>query len=105
MSERHWIAIQELCSCYDLDPQVLVHFAEEGLFTLYIERETGYLDAAELPEVECLIRLFQRFAIPAEGLDVIRHLRRQVQELRTELQLAEHRLAAARQLTLSRQTR
>ncbi|MGV3526309.1 MAG: chaperone modulator CbpM [Candidatus Sericytochromatia bacterium] len=105
MSERHWIAIQELCNWYALDPQVLLDFAEEGLFTLYIEQEVGYLDASELSEVESLIRLFQRFAIPAEGLDVIRHLRRQVQELRTELVRAEHRLAAARQLTLSRQER
>jgi hypothetical protein len=99
MSERQLISVQELCSIYELDIQVMVEFADAGLFTPEIqqqdEQQEWFLDSEELPELESLIRLFQSFGIPPEGLDVIRHLRRQVRDLREQLQIQNQRLEAA----------
>lgn len=94
MSERHLISVQELCRCYELDISIMVEFADVGLYTPLIQEEEWFLDSEELPELESLIRLFQTFKISPEGLDVIRHLRRQVIELRDQVRRQEHRLEA-----------
>lgn len=97
ITERQLVSIRQLCQSYQLDIQVMMEFADAGLYTPIIEQQEWFLDSDELPELESLIRLFQSFAIPPEGLDVIRHLRRQVKTLREQLRRYEHSLQAAQQ--------
>jgi hypothetical protein len=97
MSERHLISIRELCRSYELDISIMVEFADAGLYTPLVEEQEWFLDSEELPELESLIRLFQTFDISPEGLDVIRHLRRQVKDLRAQLHQQAQSLAALQQ--------
>jgi len=89
MSERKLVSLRELSQFYSLDFAILIEFAEEGLYTPLIEEQEWFLDSEELPELESLIRLFQTFSISPEGLDLIRHLRRQITELREQVRSQE----------------
>ncbi len=92
MSEQTRVSIRELGQFYDLDIEVLIEFGEVGLYNPLIEQQEWFLDSEELPELESLIRLHQRFSISAEGLDVIRHLRHQITELREQVRIQAHHL-------------
>ncbi|MBT9548185.1 MAG: hypothetical protein IV090_22535 [Candidatus Sericytochromatia bacterium] len=93
MSERKLVSVRELSQFYALDFDVLIEFAEVGLYTPLIEQQEWFLDSEELPELESLIRLFQSFSISPEGLDLIRHLRRQITELREQVRSQEQLLS------------
>jgi predicted ribosome quality control (RQC) complex YloA/Tae2 family protein len=100
MSERQLISVLELCRSYELDIAIMIEFADAGLYTPLIEEQEWFLDSEELPELESLIRLFQSFEISPEGLDVIRHLRRQVKDLRAQLRKQEQLLEALKKRDL-----
>lgn len=93
MSERKLVSLRELSQFYSLDFAILIEFAEEGLYTPLIEEQEWFLDSEELPELESLIQLFQTFSISPEGLDLIRHLRRQITELREQVRSQEQLLS------------
>jgi len=92
MSELQYIAVRQLCDCYQIEMQVLESFASAGLFTPTIENEEWFLEPEQVSELESLIRLFQDFQIDLEGLDIIRHLRSQVQQLREQVRFLEYRM-------------
>lgn len=92
MSELQYIAVRQLCACYQVDMHLLESFAAAGLFTPTIENEEWYLEREELAELESLIRLAQDFQIDLDALDIIRHLRTQVLELREQVRFLEYRM-------------
>ncbi len=91
MSEIQYIAVRQLCDCYQIDMQLLENFAAAGLFTPTIENDQWFLEREELAELESLIRLVQDFQIDLDALDIIRHLRTQVLQLREQVRFLEYR--------------
>jgi len=96
--EIEFVALTELCNCYEIEPEVLEAFAEAGLIAPERRQDALYLAVDELPELESLLRLFLQLGLDLEGLDTVRRLRRQILTLQAHVSQLQYRLQQAESL-------
>jgi hypothetical protein len=58
---------------------------ENDLIEIYTEGEERYLSYSQLPDIEHYSRLYYDLSINIEGIDVIRHLLAQIEDMQREI--------------------
>jgi hypothetical protein len=92
MEANNLIPIGQLCMYHNIDGSFISALQEFGLIEIVEVEDNKYVAAAQLREVERLMRLHYELGINVEGLDVIINLQQRISDLRAELITATNRL-------------
>ena len=92
MAENEYVALVELCECY----QVEYHFFEDlqkvGLVEIINIDQDHYLPIELIDRVEKIVRLHQDLRVNIEGIDVVMNLLQKMDALQEELNEMRNRL-------------
>lgn len=83
--QNELIIVNEYCTKCNIEPLFIDLLQENGLIDIYMEGEERYLSYSQLPEVERYSRLYYDLSINIEGIDVIHHLLRQMEDMQREM--------------------
>ncbi len=83
--QNELIIISEYCAKCNIDPLFIDLLHENDLIEIYTEGEERYLSYSQLPDIEHYSRLYYDLSINIEGIDVIRHLLDQIEDMQREI--------------------
>lgn len=92
MSTENLILIDELCIHYKVEKTFFVNLNELGLIELHTMENAEYIRSNRIKDVEKMIRLYNDMEVNPEGIDVVFHLLRRIDDLNTELVATKNRL-------------
>lgn len=85
METTHLLALPEFCQLYNVELTFINSLHDYGLIEIITIEETQYVHNEHLRDLEKLIRLHYDLEINMEGIDVISHLLKRVDEMQGEL--------------------
>jgi hypothetical protein len=85
MQDEHLIPVQELCVHHKIEPGFIKLLRDYGLVELAMVEEHIYISALQLGELEKMIRLHYDLNVNIEGIDIIRHLLKKLEEAQDEI--------------------
>jgi len=92
MQEKELISANEFCVHHRVEISFIYSLKEYGLIEIISEEGNDYLSADDLHKLEKILRLHSELHINMEGIDVVLHLlkqlensQKQVNELRNQL--------------------
>lgn len=88
----NYIAIEEFCSHHGVQVTLVRELADFGLVQLQKQEQQFFVPAAEIDKLERLVRLHHELGINKEGLEIILHMRDQLLNLNSELEVIRYRL-------------
>ncbi len=92
MKNEELIAVTQLCTHYQIEFSFVNSLAELGLIETILVEQTPYLSHNQIRDLEKLIRLHEELEINLEGIDVIYHLLKKVDQQQVELNALRNRL-------------
>lgn len=92
MQRDHLISAAEFCSHHHIETAFIHSLNEYGLLQLITIDDNNFIDAEDLGEVEILLRLHYELHINLEGIDVVKNLLKQMQQLQSEMTLLKNKL-------------
>lgn len=84
MQKEYLIAVEELCANHNIDISFISSLQENGLIEITTIKETGFIDAGQLRQLEKFIRFYYELDINLAGIDTITHLLHRINALRQE---------------------
>jgi chaperone modulatory protein CbpM len=85
MQDEHLIPVQELCSHHNIEQGFMQLLQDYGLVELTMVEQQVCISSFQLPELEKMIRLHHDLNVNIEGIDVIRHLLKKLEEAQDEI--------------------
>lgn len=85
MEKENHISVEQCCVVYNLEVGFLHRLDEYGLIELIRSEETSYIPFEQLADLEKYMHLHYELEINLEGLETIKHLLDQVNELQKEI--------------------
>jgi len=85
-------AISQYCSLHDIDPSFIQSLETEGLITLTLNEEGGFIEETQLERLELYTRWHHDLGINTEGIDAIRNLLEKLQQTQEEVRELRMRL-------------
>jgi len=85
MQDEQLIPANEFCSHHHVEMNFIYSLQEYGLIEIVREEENDYVSADRLNELEKMIRLHYDLHINMEGIDVILHLLKQLEDAQKEV--------------------
>jgi hypothetical protein len=85
MQEHELILAQEFCSHHQVEMDFIYSLREYGLVQVINNEGTEYLSSEELSELEKIVRLHYDLNVNMEGIDVILHLLKQLEDSHTQM--------------------
>lgn len=92
MQQYELISTQEFCTHHHIETNFIYSLQEYGLIEVINNEGSDYLSADQLKEVETIIRLHYDLNINMEGIDVILHLLKQLENTQGEVNELKNRL-------------
>ena len=92
METNNLILVKEFCSHHEVELSFIDDLHDMGLIEIVIQDDGKYLPQNQLKDVEKLVRLHYELDINLEGIDVVSHLLKRIDELQRELKLAQNKL-------------
>lgn len=86
------IIISDYCSRCNIEPDFVMMLGEDGLIDIEIRNNVSYFPAEQLNELERYAHLYYDLSINIEGIDAIRHLLAQVEDLQQKVRRLENEL-------------
>lgn len=86
------IPAEEFCAKHNIDFSLIRSLHETGLIEITIIEETGYIQAAQLKELEKIVRLYYELDINLEGIDTITNLLQRMHAMQDEITSLKNRL-------------
>lgn len=93
MESAKFIAINEFCSCWDIDVLFVNSLQEKGLIELVVMQETTLIDTGQLVQLEKLVRFHYEMEINLEGIETIVHLLQRVDLMQGQIVNLGNRLS------------
>jgi hypothetical protein len=93
MENENVISVEQLCSYYQVELSFIDSLSEFGLIEVVIIEENRFVSLDQVKDIEKMIRLHFDLNINLEGIDVIYHLLRKVDELNNELKSIKNRFS------------
>ncbi|MDB5263552.1 MAG: hypothetical protein JWQ14_2835 [Adhaeribacter sp.] len=87
-----YIAIEEFCNHHGVEVTLIREFADFGLVPLHVENNQEFLPDKSITRLERTLRLFRDLEVNKEGIEVILHMRRQLNKLRRQQEKLLNRL-------------
>lgn len=92
MEPQHLIPAADFCVQYNIETSFLHALQDYGLLQVTTVQETHFIEAANVPDVERIIRLHRDLAINLEGVDAILQLLKRLENGRDEIIALRNRL-------------
>ncbi len=85
-------AISQYCSLHDIDPSFILSLETEGLISLTLSEEGGFIEETQLERLELYTRWYHDLGINTAGIDAIHNLLEKLQEVQDEIRELRMRL-------------
>ena len=90
--ETEIITLNEFCASHQIEISFIQSLEDYGLVKTVIIDQSLCVEANELSKLERIVRLHQELDINPEGLDVIDHLLKRMEEMQQEITELKNRL-------------
>jgi chaperone modulatory protein CbpM len=87
-----YIAIEEFCSHHGVEVMLVREFADFGLIQLTRQEDQDFVAPEEVSRLERMLRLARDLEVNKEGIDIILHMREELQQLRREAAALRYRI-------------
>lgn len=92
MQTEYLIAVDEFCANNSIEISFISSLEQNGLIKIITIQEAGFIDAAQLQQLEKYIRLYYELDINLEGIETITHLLRRIDLMQDEIIQLRNRL-------------
>jgi hypothetical protein len=92
MQTEYLIAVDEFCASHNIEISFIRSLQQTGLIEITTIKETGFIDADQLQQLEKFIRLYYELNINLEGIDTITHLLQRIKSMQDEIIALRNRL-------------
>ena len=92
METRDLILIEHFCANHELEFSFIDSLHQFGLIEVIIHEDNKYIHQEQLNDVEKMMRMHYELDINMEGIDVISHLLKRVNNLQDELRITQNKL-------------
>jgi hypothetical protein len=92
MQVENLIAINEFCVNHCIEISFISSLQQTGLIEITTVKETEFIDAGQLQQLEKFIRLYYELDINIEGIETISHLLQRINSLQDEIIALKNRL-------------
>ena len=93
MQTEKLIAINDVCINHNIEISFISSLQQNGLIEITTIKETGFIVAEQLQQLEKFIRLYYELNINLEGIDTITHLLQRIKFLQDEIIELKNRLS------------
>jgi hypothetical protein len=92
MKTEYLIAIDEFCARHNVEISFISSLKDTGLIEVTTIKETGFIDAGQLQQLEKIIRLYYDLDINLEGIETITYLLQKIISQQEEIIALKNRL-------------
>jgi hypothetical protein len=92
MQTEYLIAVDKFCASHNIEISFISSLEQNGLIEITNIKETGYIDAGQLQQLEKYIRFYYEMDINLEGIETITHLLRRIDQMQDEIIMLRNRL-------------
>jgi len=92
MQTEYLIAVDEFCANHNIEISFISSLQQTGLIEITTIKETGFIDAGQLQQLEKFIRLYYELDINLEGIETITHLLQRIKSLQDEIITLKNRI-------------
>ena len=90
--QTDFVTLSDFCASHQIEISFVQSLEEQGLVKTLVVDESLCVSANELPTLERIIRLHHELNINPEGIDVINHLLKRLQDMHHEITQLKNRL-------------
>jgi hypothetical protein len=92
MQTEYLIAVDEFCANNNIEISFISSLEQNGLIKIITIQEAGFIDAAQLQQLEKYIHFYYELDINLEGIETITHLLRRIDLMQDEIIQLRNRL-------------
>jgi hypothetical protein len=92
MQTEYLISIDEFCANHNIEISFISSLQQTGLIEITTIKETGFIDASQLQQLEKFIHFYYELDINLEGIETVTHLLQQINTLQHEILTLSNRL-------------
>jgi len=92
MQTEYLVALDEFCANHNIEISFISSLQQTGLVEITTIKETGFIDAGQIQQLEKFIRLYYELDINLEGIETITHLLKRINSLQDEITTLKNKL-------------
>jgi chaperone modulatory protein CbpM len=92
MRTEYLIAIDEFCTIHNIEISFISSLQQTGLIEITTFKESSYINASQVQQLERIIRLYNELDINLEGIEAIIHLLHRIDSQQQEIIALRNRL-------------
>jgi hypothetical protein len=92
MGTEYLIAVDEFCASHNIEISFISSLHQSGLIEITTIKNSGFIEADQLRQVEKYIRLYYELDINLEGIETIDHLLQHINSMQDEIISLRNRL-------------
>jgi hypothetical protein len=92
MQTEYLISVDEFCANHNIEISFISSLEQTGLIEITTIKETGFINAEQLQQLEKFIRLYYDLEINLEGIETITHLLQRMNSMHDEIIMLRNRL-------------
>jgi hypothetical protein len=92
METEYLIAVDEFCASHNIEISFISSLHQSGLIEITTIKNSGFIEADQLRQVEKYIRLYYELDINLEGIETIDHLLQHINSMQDEIISLRNRL-------------
>jgi hypothetical protein len=93
MQTENLIAVNEFCINHNIEISFISSLQQTGLIEITTIKETGFIDASQLQQLEKIVRFYYELGINLEGIETITHLLQRINSMQNEIIALRNRLS------------
>jgi MerR HTH family regulatory protein len=92
METEYMIAIDEFCSSHNIEISFVSSLQQSGLIQITTIKDSAFIEAAQLQQLEKFVRLYYELDINVEGIETINYLLHRINSMQDEITTLRNRL-------------
>ena len=92
MGTEYLIAVDEFCASHNIEISFISSLHQSGLIEITTIKNSGFIEADQLRQLEKYIRLYYELDINLEGIETIDHLLLHINSMQDEIRSLRNRL-------------
>jgi len=92
METEYLIAIEEFCTSHNIEISFISSLQQSGLIEITTKKESSFIEADQLKQLEKYVRLYYEMDINLEGIETINYLLQRIGSMQDEIRILRNRL-------------
>jgi hypothetical protein len=92
METEYLIALDEFCASHNIEISFISSLRQSGLIEITTIKESDFIEADQLHQLEKFVRLYYELDINLEGIETINYLLNRINSLQDEITILRNRL-------------